>query len=295
MKRSNAPSQLRLQKSNGGDPAGGSRPNASSNGESDSQTIQTMPLFGFLSIPESMNRQFTVPTGCKITAESIALRKVKTLGGRKSFQPLRPSGMAQFKRVSPVMGAAEEEEEESMEVLAPTDDLPPYEPLVLWEAEDGSGHKIEVIPDLTGKLRPHQREGVQFLFECTMAQRGFEGEGCILADDMGLGKTLMSIALLWTLLNQGFSKTASAVRKIVIVCPTSLVGNWENELRKWIGTHCPTFAVKSEPKKCIRNFIQHRGKGILIVSYETQRRYSKMFADRFGQPSSCELLICDEV
>ena len=109
----------------------------------------------------------------------------------------------------------------------------------------------------------------------------------------------MSITLLWTLLNQGFSATASAVRKAVVVCPTSLVGNWENELRKWVGPHCPTFAVKSEPKKCIRNFIQHRGKGILIVSYETQRRYSKMFtaggATHLGQPSTCDLLICDEV
>lgn len=300
MKRSMAPSQLRLQKTSGGGGEGSSIGSAMSHHKSttaeSSTTIQTMPLFGFLSIPESMKRQFKVPSGCDITAESIALRKVKTLGGRKSFQPLRPSGVAQFKRLSPLQEAAgaAEEEEENLDG-APSNLLPPFDPLVLWEATDGSGHKIEVIPELAIKLRPHQREGVQFLFECTMGLRGFEGEGCILADDMGLGKTLMSITLLWTLLNQGFTKSASAVRKIVIVCPTSLVGNWDNELRKWIGPHCPTFAVKSEPKKCIRNFIQHRGKGVLIVSYETQRRYTKMFADRPGQQSACELLICDEV
>lgn len=104
-------------------------------------------------------------------------------------------------------------------------------------------------------------------------------QGCILADDMGLGKTLMSITLLWTLLNQGFSSApgASAVRKIVVVCPTSLVGNWDNEIRKWVGEHCPTFAVKTEPKKMIKTFLMHRGKGVLIVSYETQRLYSKLF------------------
>lgn len=39
-------------------------------------------------------------------------------------------------------------------------------------------------------LRPHQREGVQFVFECVTGQREFDGNGCILADDMGLGKTL---------------------------------------------------------------------------------------------------------
>lgn len=128
----------------------------------------------------------------------------------------------------------------------------------------------KVIPQLACKLRPHQREGVQFLFECTMGLRGFEGQGCILADDMGLGKTLMSITLLWTLLQQGMDGVngKSAVHKVMIVCPTSLVGNWENELRKWVGEHCPTFAVKSEPKKIIKNFVQ-----VSIVIFYVVRYY----------------------
>jgi DNA repair and recombination RAD54-like protein len=153
-------------------------------------------------------------------------------------------------------------------------------------------HVYQVVPELASKLRPHQREGVQFLFECTMGLRGFEGQGCILADDMGLGKTLMSITLMWTLLQQGFSQGQSAVKKAVIVCPTSLVGNWDNEIRRWVGEHCPTFAVKAEPKKIIRNFVAHRGKAVLIVSYETQRLYSKLFSA--GGDACCELLICDE-
>ena len=42
--------------------------------------------------------------------------------------------------------------------------------------------------------------------------------------------------------------------------------------------------------------MQHRGKGVLIISYETQRRYSKMFEPAKVNPtSSCDLLICDEV
>ena len=43
---------------------------------------------------------------------------------------------------------------------------------------------------LTKWLRPHQREGVHFMFECVSSLRATEGAGCILADDMGLGKTL---------------------------------------------------------------------------------------------------------
>jgi hypothetical protein len=117
-------------------------------------------------------------------------------------------------------------------------------------------HKIEVVPELASKLRPHQRQGVQFLFDCTMGRRSFEGNGCILADDMGLGKTLMSITLLWTLLNQGYKRGEAATRKVMVVCPTSLVGNWENEIMKWVGDRCPVFAVKSEPQKIIKQFVQ---------------------------------------
>jgi SNF2 family DNA or RNA helicase len=88
---------------------------------------------------------------------------------------------------------------------------------------------------------------------------------------------LFSITALWTLLNQGFKKGESAVKKVMVVCPTSLVGNWDNEIRKWVGDHCPTFAVKSDPKKVIKSFLQNKGKGVLIISYETQRLYSKLF------------------
>ena len=62
------------------------------------------------------------------------------------------------------------------------------EPLVLWEPPEGvDGRPVAVDGMLTKWLRPHQREGVAFMFECVCSLRGFEGSGCILADDMGLG------------------------------------------------------------------------------------------------------------
>jgi len=48
-----------------------------------------------------------------------------------------------------------------------------------------------VDPVLGRKLRPHQVEGVRFMFDCVNSTAG--SSGCILADDMGLGKTLQSI------------------------------------------------------------------------------------------------------
>ncbi|OUM63387.1 hypothetical protein PIROE2DRAFT_10108, partial [Piromyces sp. E2] len=49
---------------------------------------------------------------------------------------------------------------------------------------------VVVDPLLTNVLRPHQREGITFLYECIMGMKNYNGNGCILADEMGLGKTI---------------------------------------------------------------------------------------------------------
>jgi len=62
------------------------------------------------------------------------------------------------------------------------------------------------------------------------------GTGCILADDMGLGKTLQGITLMWTLLKQGTESLGGKpiAKRAIVVCPTSLVSNWEQECVKWL-------------------------------------------------------------
>lgn len=45
---------------------------------------------------------------------------------------------------------------------------------------------VVVDPLLTRSLRPHQRQGVQFMYECVMGMKEYDGEGAILADEMGL-------------------------------------------------------------------------------------------------------------
>lgn len=59
---------------------------------------------------------------------------------------------------------------------------------------------VVVDPVLAAILRPHQREGVKFMYDCTTGMRIENAYGCIMADEMGLGKTLQCITLLWTLL-----------------------------------------------------------------------------------------------
>ena len=51
----------------------------------------------------------------------------------------------------------------------------------------------------------------------------------------GLGKTLQGITLLWTMLNSGHELLGNPIAKrIIIVCPTSLVNNWDAECTKWL-------------------------------------------------------------
>ncbi len=50
---------------------------------------------------------------------------------------------------------------------------------------------------------------------------------------MGLGKTIQAIALAWTLLRQG-PTGLPVCQKAVILCPSSLVGNWVKEINKWL-------------------------------------------------------------
>lgn len=48
--------------------------------------------------------------------------------------------------------------------------------------------QVQVIDPYLGRhLRPHQREGVSFMYECVMGLKSPEHLGCILADEMGLG------------------------------------------------------------------------------------------------------------
>ncbi|CCH59620.1 hypothetical protein TBLA_0B08040 [Henningerozyma blattae CBS 6284] len=110
--------------------------------------------------------------------------------------------------------------------------------------------------------------------------------GCIMADEMGLGKTLQCITLMWTLLRQG-PQGKRLIDKCIIVCPSSLVNNWANELIKWLGpgTLSPLaidgkksslMSSNSTVSEAIRAWGQAKGRNIvkpvLIISYETLRR-----------------------
>lgn len=96
--------------------------------------------------------------------------------------------------------------------------------LIAHRLRDFAGVESIAAPrGLQATLRPYQEDGfrwLQFLAEV--------GLGGILADDMGLGKTLQTIAHL-----QAEKEKGNLTKPVLIVAPTSLLGNWEDELGKF--------------------------------------------------------------
>ncbi|KAF4567723.1 helicase [Pleurotus pulmonarius] len=152
---------------------------------------------------------------------------------------------------------------------------------------------VVLDPILARHLRPHQVEGVRFLYECVMSMRKHEGQGCILADEMGLGKTLQTITLVWTLLKQNpYGSGLPVVSNVLIVCPVSLINNWKAEFHKWLGRDRVGVVACDKPdKKVIKTFINTKTQQVLIIGYERLRTV-------IGELESCippiGLVICDE-
>ncbi len=152
---------------------------------------------------------------------------------------------------------------------------------------------VDVVldPRLSKLLRPHQREGVKFLYECVMGIRDYDGQGCILADDMGLGKTLQTICLLWTLLKQNpIHKSDPVIKKALIVCPVTLIDNWRKEFRKWLGNDRIGVFVVDGPKTRLSDFTHGKIYNVMIIGYERL----KSVAEDLTKGAGVDIVIADE-
>lgn len=167
------------------------------------------------------------------------------------------------------------------------------------EAKKYPNVPVVIDPKLAKILRPHQVAGVKFLYRCTSGLLDPRAKGCIMADEMGLGKTLQCIALMWTLLKQS-PRGKRTIEKCIIVCPSSLVRNWANEIVKWLGEGVLTpLAIDGKSVKpselgfALQQWSNARGRNIvrpvLIISYDTLRRnVDKLAGTEVG------LLLADE-
>ncbi|CAJ1924287.1 unnamed protein product [Sphenostylis stenocarpa] len=238
------------------------------------------------------------PPSCKSHASTYNQDLTRRLSARKRFVPWGSSSpiprpaFPDSKFIAPVI---ENVDVPVSEELKPS--LPPgIDPLVLWHPRDSQDDPsnanfttITVDPLLVRYLRPHQREGVQFMFDCVSGLSSTPNiHGCILADDMGYLLSLKSC--------HGYGFDGSPlVRKSIIVTPTSLVSNWEAEIKKWVGERVRLVALCESTREDVVSGIDsftspQSNLQVLIVSYETFRLHSS----KFSSSDSCDLLICDE-
>ncbi|WP_246843461.1 DEAD/DEAH box helicase [Allokutzneria sp. NRRL B-24872] len=137
-------------------------------------------------------------------------------------------------------------------------------------ADPDSGEGVVEQPAaLTAPLRDYQLRGLRWL-----ARMSSLGLGACLADDMGLGKTITVIAL---------HLHRAATAPTLVVCPASLLGNWEREIARFApGTPVRRFHGANRS-------LDGAGSGFVLTTYGTMRLDSETLAAH-----EWDLVVADE-
>lgn len=125
----------------------------------------------------------------------------------------------------------------------------------------------EIAPpaQLAPILRPYQTHGFHWLNYLKEV-----GWGGILADDMGLGKTVQALSFL------NHYKDSEGKMKALVVCPTTLMFNWENEIKKFTPSltyHIHHGGDRTRTKENFENY------NVVITTYGTLRSDIKVLVD----------------
>ena len=114
----------------------------------------------------------------------------------------------------------------------------------LRSASSTGKNAMKLPSSFKATLRPYQSKGYEWLSKMTACNFG-----ACLADDMGLGKTVQVLAFLESL------RASSPDAKILLVVPASLLGNWQNECKKFapllpLTILHPSASRNTEKKNC---------------------------------------------
>jgi superfamily II DNA or RNA helicase len=133
-----------------------------------------------------------------------------------------------------------------------------------WEGLDAQ--RAWPVPSaVQAELRDYQVAGFQWM--CLLDEMGWGG---CLADDMGLGKTLQTLSFLRHLSERYPNETH------LVVCPTSLLYNWETEMKKFVPDlehylyYGPARALSGEVVRRVR---------VVLTSYGTLRSDIQQLAE----------------
>jgi len=133
-----------------------------------------------------------------------------------------------------------------------------------WLAWQNDSLDIVVPETIQTTLRPYQRKGFEWMVLLAQMQAG-----ACLADDMGLGKTLQTITFL------AYQQTHFPTKKSIVVCPASLIYNWEQEIQKFAPSLQP-YIYRPQQGQNWDEFIQSNSQ-VLILSYHALRNDIAVF------------------
>lgn len=169
------------------------------------QVNKAFPVFKPKDKESVFRARFSVPLADKNVGGYNPSRPAPALGMRKSAnfvaRPLHdPSGEFAIVLYDPTVDDKRVEVVEQGEGEVPKLEVKPVktqhrslkEILGLDQEKVKEKPKVPVVidPRLAKVLRPHQVEGVKFLYRCTTGIVDSDAKGCIMADEMGLGKTV---------------------------------------------------------------------------------------------------------
>ena len=145
---------------------------------------------------------------------------------------------------------------------------------------------VYIDPQIAVKMKPHQIEGVQFLWREITTQEVEGGQGALLAHTMGLGKTMQSIVLLMAVAETAQAKEPRLRRqlpkhlhprglrkvrkmRILILCPPSLLVNWAREIQLWARQSLGNVFTLGSTKEGYLDELRdwHKLGGVLLVGY----------------------------
>jgi hypothetical protein len=112
-----------------------------------------------------------------------------------------------------------------------------------------------IVDTYGDRVMPHQERGISFLVNRRRA---------LLADDMGLGKTMQSIVAAEQVRADLLADT------LLVICPVSLVPNWQKELKLWESSFSSIHIVPYSQLKRLKDFAKQYpgGRGVVLIADE---------------------------
>lgn len=133
----------------------------------------------------------------------------------------------------------------------------------IWEPQDMD---FEIPHQLKKILRDYQKTGYKWLKTLS-----FYGLGGILADDMGLGKTLQVIAFV-------LSEKSEASVPALVIAPTSLVYNWQDEVKKFV-PDMKVSVISGVHHERLEQLKEINSSDIVVTSYALIRRDIDLYSE----------------